>query len=92
MTYPLFCLYNRIVPSSLPPLSKATMQALSSALLAALRADCASLRLIVSALTRAQVVALARLMRATGDRMELQEYIDADMESKIQELSYLATI
>lgn len=94
MTYPLFCLYNRLVPHSIQPLplKAVKMSALSLALLSSLRSDCASLRLICSGLSAYQVRLLARMVRDAGDEMSLDEYQACSIESKVQELSYIATI
>ena len=63
-----------------------------SALVAALTSDVASLRIIVSALSNAQIMVLAKMYVDAANVMPLAQYIATNSEAKIQELTLLATI
>jgi hypothetical protein len=59
---------------------------------AILQTNVASLRLMVQTLDCKALLELNHAIVKIADKMDLATYVKYDMESKIQELSYLATI
>lgn len=82
--------YHMAKISTPSPLKGTTM---SNALLTAiLTLPVSSIRCIVGSLDAKAIHGVARALLQIGDKMPLEQYIQYDIESKLQELEFVATL